>query len=125
MYAPDMVKFSVKEEMPVQAATLTDIQRAFLQALSEEIEAASELTGEDYHNLVYSSQDKSSSLNARMARIMEIGADELEIKTTEMFKAIYLAVLGQQSGPKAGWFLSSMEKDFLAKRFSEAASYRP
>jgi lysyl-tRNA synthetase class 1 len=83
------------------------------------------LSGEDYHNLVYSSQDKSSSLNARMARIMGIGADELEVRTTEMFKAIYLAVLGQQSGPKAGWFLSSMEKDFLAKRFSEAASYRP
>jgi lysyl-tRNA synthetase class 1 len=56
---------------------------------------------------------------------MEITAEDLEVKPTEMFKAIYLAVLGQQSGPKAGWFLSSMEKDFLAKRFSEAASYRP
>lgn len=125
MYAPDMVKFSVKEEIPVQAATLNATQRAFLQALSEEIDAAKELSGEDYHNLVYSSQDKSSTLNARMALIVGISADELEVRTTEMFKAIYLAVLGQQSGPKAGWFLSSMEKDFLAKRFKETASYRP
>jgi lysyl-tRNA synthetase class 1 len=101
------------------------LQRAFLKALSEEIDAAKELSGEDYHNLVYSSKEKGSSLNTKMARIIGIPSDNLEVKPTEMFKAIYLAVLGQQSGPKAGWFLSSMEKDFLAKRFSEAASYRP
>lgn len=123
MYAPDMVKFSVKDEIPTQVASLNDIQRAFLLAFSEEIEHIDELNGEEYHNLIYSSKDKDSSLNKKICTFLD--NEEVEIRPTEMFKAIYLSILGQQSGPKAGWFLSSLEKEFLVKRFNEAAKYKP
>ncbi|UGV40490.1 lysine--tRNA ligase [Methanococcoides orientis] len=125
MYAPPFAKFSVKDELPEQTATLTDVQQAFLGALSEIIEASGELTGEDYHNLVYSSKEAGSDLHLKIVEKLGVAEDELEINPKEMFKAIYTSVLGQQSGPKAGWFLSSIDQDFLAKRFSEASTYRP
>lgn len=122
-YAPDMVKFNVKEEIPVQVASLNEIQKAFLASLAEQISSSEELTGEDYHNLVYSSKESGSSINKKISSIL--GTEKIEIKPNEMFKAIYLSILGQQSGPKAGWFLSSLEKEFLIKRFNEAAEYEP
>ena len=47
------------------------------------------------------------------------------IETKQFFSAVYLAILGQPSGPKAGWFLTSFDSAFLAQRFREAAEYRP
>ncbi|ABE52748.1 lysine--tRNA ligase [Methanococcoides burtonii] len=123
MYAPPFAKFSVKDELPEETASLTDEQKAFLGAVSEIIGDSGELTGEDYHNLVYSSKEAGSQLNNKIAA--KLGVDDVEINPKDMFKAIYTSVLGQQSGPKAGWFLSSIDQDFLAKRFSEAALYRP
>ncbi len=123
MFAPDMVKFSVQENMPPEAATLTDEQRAFLKAMAESMTAADELDGSDYHNLIYSAKEDTGELHKRIKEIL--GVDELSLSPKTLFKAIYISVLGQGSGPKAGWFLSSLEKDFLAKRFAEAAEFRP
>ncbi|MDO9517977.1 MAG: lysine--tRNA ligase [Methanosarcinaceae archaeon] len=125
MYAPAMAKFSVQDDVPVHAATLSGIQKAFLSTYSDIIDKSGELSGEEYHNLVYSSKDKESDMHSMMALSLGIGADELEVDPKDMFKAIYIAVLGQQSGPKAGWFLSSLEKDFLIKRFKDASTYQP
>ncbi|WP_094227464.1 lysine--tRNA ligase [Methanolobus psychrotolerans] len=125
MYAPDNAKFSVQEELPVMAATITDFQRAFLISFSDLLDKSGELTGEDYHNLVYSSKEPGSELNTMIANAMEVAPESLQVDPKELFKAIYISVLGQASGPKAGWFLSSLEKDFLARRFREAAAYRP
>ena len=122
MYAPDFVKFSVKDELPEMCATFSDMQRAFLEAFSEIIRSNEELTGEDFHNLVYSAKESGSEMNTK---IMEKLGEDTEINPKELFKAIYSSVLGQPSGPKAGWFLSSIDQDFLAERFAQAASYRP
>jgi lysyl-tRNA synthetase class 1 len=48
-----------------------------------------------------------------------------QIDPKDLFKAIYISILGQSSGPRAGWFLSSIEKEFLVKRFEEASTYSP
>ena len=40
----------------------------------------------------------------------------------QIFQAIYLAILGQPSGPRAGWFLAFLEIAFVKKRFLEAAA---
>jgi lysyl-tRNA synthetase class 1 len=45
-----------------------------------------------------------------------------EIKPGEAFKAIYRVILGQDSGPKAGWFLASLDREWLIKRFIEATN---
>ncbi|WP_300609417.1 lysine--tRNA ligase [Methanohalophilus sp.] len=123
MFAPDMVKFSVQENIPPIAATLSDEQRAFLKAMAEFLQDADELDGEDYHNLIYSAKEENGELHKRIKEIL--GVDELSLSPKTLFKAIYISVLGQASGPKAGWFLSSLEKDFLVKRFAEAADFRP
>jgi lysyl-tRNA synthetase class 1 len=125
MYAPAFAKFSVKDELPVQAASLSGLQRAFLSSFSKIILQIPELSGEDYHNLVYSAKDQGSELTMEMARLLGIGPEQVQADPKELFKAVYIAVLGQQSGPKAGWFLSSLEKDFLVERFREAADYKP
>ncbi len=125
MYAPDNARFSVQEELPVSTATLNDLQRAFLKSFSQILDKSGEMSGEDYHNLVYSAKETDSEMNRMMADSMGVSTEELEVKPKDLFKAIYISVLGQSSGPKAGWFLSSLEKDFIVKRFREAAEYRP
>jgi lysyl-tRNA synthetase class 1 len=37
------------------------------------------------------------------------------------FAAIYLAFIGRDSGPRAGWLLASLDKDFVVKRLLDAA----
>ncbi len=124
LYAPPFAKFSVKENVPLQVATLSDLQKAFLGALADIIEASGELTGENYHLLVYSAKEAGSELNGRIAASLGIEPEALEVNPKDLFKAIYTAILGQGSGPKAGWFLSSFEKEFLVERFREAAVYQ-
>jgi lysyl-tRNA synthetase class 1 len=125
MYAPSFVKFSVQNEVPVQTASLSEVQKVFLAALSDMLCHMDEMSGEDYHNLIYSAKENGSELKETIASAMGVDSAELEVNPQELFKAIYTAVLGQQSGPKAGWFLSSLEKDFLVERFKAASEYRP
>ena len=44
---------------------------------------------------------------------------ETEINPRDFFSAIYISFLGKNSGPKAGWFLSVLDKEFLEKRLGE------
>jgi len=44
---------------------------------------------------------------------------EADIDPKEFFSAIYMTVLGKDSGPKAGWFLSVIDKEILEKLLSE------
>ncbi|MHC1576755.1 MAG: lysine--tRNA ligase [Methanosarcinaceae archaeon] len=125
MYAPTFAKFSVKDKLPEQTETLSDEQKAFLGALSQILEDSGELSGEDYHNLVYTAKTEGSTLHIAMARILGVDEEEVQVDPKTMFGAIYTALLGQTSGPKAGWFLSSLEKDLLVQRFREASTYSP
>ena len=47
---------------------------------------------------------------------------ELAIEPKELFSAIYLAFLGRESGPQAGWFLSVLDREFLVRRLREVSS---
>ena len=53
-------------------------------------------------------------------RMYEV-AEEANVKPSFVFKAIYVAILGQESGPRAGWLLASLDIDFLRTRFLEAS----
>ncbi|MPM51361.1 Lysine--tRNA ligase [bioreactor metagenome] len=123
LYAPPFAKYSVKEKVPVQVATLSELQKAFLGAFADLIEAKGKISGEEYHMLVYSAKDEGSELNRLIAEKLNIPAPKIDPK--DLFKAIYISILGQSSGPKAGWFLSSFEEDFLINRFREASTYSP
>jgi len=125
-YAPPFAKFGIKETVPVQSASLTNTQRAFLKAFADELETiGKELGPEDVQRIVYETKESGSAIYKKMEKYAggEIPAAEVDPKN--FFAAIYTALLGQTSGPKAGWFLTSFENAFLIKRFREAAAYQP
>jgi lysyl-tRNA synthetase class 1 len=39
-----------------------------------------------------------------------------------LFAALYLSVLGQPSGPRAGWLLASLPREFVAERLRAASA---
>ncbi|MCL2549431.1 MAG: lysine--tRNA ligase [Methanimicrococcus sp.] len=125
-YAPPFAKFGIKESVPVQTASLTDTQRAFLNAFADCLEAAeTELGPEDIQRIVYETKELGSDIAGKMVQYAGGALPPEEIDTKNFFIAIYTALLGQPSGPKAGWFLTSFDIDFLVLRFREAAAYRP
>jgi lysyl-tRNA synthetase, class I len=94
--APDDVKFSLLES--VQADQFTDTEKQFLTALADKIEQApDEADGEWFHTTIY-----------------DFKTDSMPPK--ELFTILYRALLGQTSGPRAGWFLSILPRDWLLKR---------
>jgi lysyl-tRNA synthetase, class I len=101
-FAPMELRFCVQEQLPPAATGLTDIQRHTLQLLAERLRPG--MTGEQIHQLIYSLKD------------------ELRVAPDLLFKAIYLALLGKAEGPRAGWFLSTLDTTFVKQRFVEAAA---
>ena len=98
-FAPDMVKFEVKKKIP--KVNLTKEQKKFLSALTDGLSSI-EWEAENIHNVIYDSSEK----------------EKIPIKTA--FKTIYQIILGQEKGPRAGYFLSNLDKDFVLKRVKEA-----
>ena len=99
-FAPDMVKFEVKKEIPNIA--LTDEQNSFLKTFLEKITSI-KWDAEEIHNAIYEASEK----------------EKIPIKTA--FTTIYQIILGQEKGPRAGFFLSNLDKKFVEKRVKETA----
>jgi lysyl-tRNA synthetase class 1 len=98
-FAPDDVKFEVQEHLP--AVSLQMEQRAILLKFKEILPSLAWEPGA-IHNAIY-----------------EIAENEkIPIKTA--FSAIYQMLLGQEKGPRAGFFLSNLEKQFVLERVTEA-----
>ncbi len=100
-WAPAEVKFRVQESLPPAARNLGPGERKALALLAQRIGALS--TAEALHNEVYAVADRAGA----------------QPKT--VFHALYLAFLGQPSGPRAGWFLASLDPDFARRRLEEAS----
>lgn len=95
-YAPEKFVFKLQDALPEAAKSLADSAKAALSSLHEFIAARDAMpTGEELH---------------------------AELHKTKEFKAIYLAFLNKESGPKAGWFLSSLPREFVLKRLEEASA---
>lgn len=95
-FAPDQFKFELQEELP-KDLRISPKQKELLGKIAEFVEQG--LEGEALHNKIYET-GKTLGLSPR-----------------ETFEPIYLNLLGKTSGPKAGWFLSLLDKDFVSKRF--------
>jgi len=98
-FAPDMVKFEVKQKMPKLA--LAEEQKAFLSTMQEKI-LNIKWEPEEIHNVIYETSEEKN----------------IQIKTA--FKTIYQVILGQEKGPRAGYFLSNLDKQFVLDRVTEA-----
>lgn len=100
-YAPEDYKFEIQKELPEVAKNFSAKQKESLAKLIVFLESEKDLDGQKLHSELH---EIKTSLN---------------IEPKEFFSAIYLSVLGKESGPKAGWFLSVLPKDFLVKRLKE------
>ena len=99
-YAPSFVKFQVQEKLPAAVNNLSTEEKMGLNALANKI---GDKTAPEIHDLVYGV------------------AKELGIDPKKFFQAIYIAFLGDRQGPKVGWFLASLDRDFVKSRLMQAS----
>ncbi len=95
--APDDVKFSLQDS--VQADQFSKQERQLFAHLAERVTAApNDADGAWFHNAIYELKD------------------EIGLGPKEMFQALYRLIIGKTSGPRAGWFLSILPRDWLIAR---------
>lgn len=99
-YAPESYKYVLQETMPDVA--LTQTQKKAMGVLHSFL-AEGEKTGDELHQKLHAMKT------------------DVPIEPKELFGAIYQLFLGRTSGPKAGWFLSVLPRDFALARLLEAA----
>jgi len=104
-HAPEGMKISLLAEIGEVESQLDEGQKEFLVKLSEYL-SRGEPTAEDIQNRIY-----------ELAR-----EDGLGMKPA--FRAIYLCILGRERGPKAGTLIASLDREWIASRFSEAGGIK-
>jgi lysyl-tRNA synthetase class 1 len=102
-YAPESARMAVRHDgLPQEAVALTASQRAFLGDLAEEPPDAA-ASGEAWQSRIFASAAAGG------------------LAAGEAFRAIYLAFLGRPNGPRAGWLLASLDREFVVTRLRDAA----
>ncbi len=101
-YAPEEDRFIIQESLPKEVEGLAPEQKDYLIKLSNLLESTR--IAEEVQTAVYDL------------------AKEKGISSKDAFKAIYLAFLGKDHGPKAGWLLASLDSEFVRNRLSEASN---
>jgi lysyl-tRNA synthetase class 1 len=96
LYVPD--KLRILDTAP--QVKLSDVQKNILRALADELTGK----GWDPASIHQTIHDTSRSLGA---------------SSGDAFKAVYLSLLRKENGPRAGYFLSSLEPQFVIRRFRE------
>jgi len=99
-FSPAEIRLRLHKELPAQVAHLTPSQRQALGILGQRLRP--EMDGDTIHTLVYAL------------------AEEVGLPAKALFEAIYMALLDQPRGPRVGWFLSSLEYDFVQTRLHDA-----
>lgn len=101
-FAPEDYRYELQEKaIPEGAKNFSAEQKKALALILQYIESQEKLDGQVLHT-----------------KLHEI-KEETKINPKDLFSAIYLSFLGKPSGPKAGWFLSVLDKKFLEKRLGE------
>ncbi|MEK7594786.1 MAG: lysine--tRNA ligase [Patescibacteria group bacterium] len=96
-HAPEEVKFSLLDE--VDQSEFTAAQLTFLKELGNKVaEAPEDADGVWFHNAIYELKDSTG------------------LAPKELFTTLYKLIIGKTSGPRAGWFLSILPRDWLIKR---------
>lgn len=96
--APEEIKFSVLKS--VDKNDFNAEQQRYLQLLADKIkEAPEDADGNWFHDTVYALKDT------------------VDLAPKELFTTLYQVLIGKESGPRAGWFLSLLPKQWLIERF--------
>ena len=95
--APEDVKFALAEQVDLNQ--FSEQEQAFLKALAEKVAAApADADGAWFHNAIYEFKES------------------MGLQPKEMFTTLYKVLIGKTSGPRAGWFLSTLPRDWLVAR---------
>ncbi|MCX6725429.1 MAG: lysine--tRNA ligase [Candidatus Saccharibacteria bacterium] len=96
-WAPEDVKFTLKDS--VDANSFTKVEQDYLIALAAKIKTApNDANGEWFHKAIYDFKD------------------QVELPAKDLFTVLYRAIIGKTYGPRVGWFLSILPRDWLIKR---------
>lgn len=100
-YAPEDYRYELQKTVPERARSFTENQKQALAKVLEYVKSRNTLDGQEAHTELH---------EIRKALLIE---------PKDFFSALYISLLGKESGPKAGWFLSVLDKQFLEKRLEE------
>jgi lysyl-tRNA synthetase class 1 len=101
-YAAEEFKFVLHvDEAPLEAKSLSADQKTALAKVLGYIKAQQTLEGQAMHTALHEIRKESG------------------LEPKDFFAALYTVFLGKPYGPKAGWFLSVLDKDFLERRLGE------
>lgn len=103
-YAPEKFVFKLQDELPEAARSFTTAQKSALKELLAFIEA----------------KEAMPSGEAVQHKLHEI-KESAHIPPAELFGALYVSFLSKSFGPKVGWFLSVLNKDFVVRRLEEVS----
>ncbi len=101
-YAPESEKFLVQQEVPESAKNVTEKQKEYLKKVADEL-------------------NKDWNADDLQKQLFE-WAKELDIPSKDAFAAIYKSLIGKDHGPKAGWFILSLDKEFIKNRFIDVSN---
>jgi lysyl-tRNA synthetase class 1 len=99
-YAPEHLRFKIAETLPPEANAITVEQKKGLEILADDL-SNKDYTPVELHNRIY-----------------EI-AQNVGTEPQELFKAVYLVLIGREFGPRVGNFISAIDKEFVIDRFRE------
>lgn len=105
-YAPEKYLFSYKETIPSEIKKLSAEQKEFLKSLVDMIE-------QNYAKDVPTG-------DTVQADVFEL-AKKTNMGSAKAFEAIYIALIGKASGPKAGWLILDIGFDKVKERFNKVA----
>ncbi len=95
--APEDVKFALKDS--VDPGEFTEQEISFFKLLGDKIATApASADGVWFHAAIYECKDAAN------------------LQPKDMFQALYRLIIGKTSGPRAGWFLSILPRDWLLNR---------
>ena len=94
-YADDTFIFQLQETVPAAADALTDAQKGAVHLFAAKLEGLETMDGQAIHELTHQVKEESG------------------LSPKEFFTALYILFLGKESGPKVGWFMSTLDKDFV------------
>ncbi len=95
--APESLVFSLRETVDMNE--FSGDEQAYFMALAEQIaQAPADADGAWFHQAIYAFKETSG------------------LPPKELFSSLYRLIIGKDSGPRAGWFLSILPRDWLLKR---------
>lgn len=96
-YAPEEVTFEAADS--VRADDFNDTEKQYLRSLADQIaQAPEDADGDWFHKAIYTHKETSG------------------LPPKDLFVVLYRVLINKESGPRAGWFLSILPRDWLIKR---------